>query len=66
MIAMGVAFLSNSIHDPDGNMMNRKKTPSLGNGSDGSKKKKKRRKKDRQSKKLKKEIGGALKTLQQG
>ena len=31
-----------------------------------SKKKKKRRKKDRQSKKLKKEIGGALKTLQQG
>ena len=23
MIAMGVAFLSNSIHDPDGNMMNR-------------------------------------------
>ena len=66
MIAMGVAFLSNSIHDPDGNMMNREKPPSLGNGSNGSKKKKKRRKKDRQSKKLKKEIGGALKTLQQG
>ena len=40
MIAMGVAFLSNSIHDPDGNMMNREKPPSLGNGSNGSKKRK--------------------------
>ncbi len=64
MHAMGVAFLSSSIHDPNGKL-DREQIPSLGKGNLINKKKKKKRKKvDRQSKKLKKEIGGALQTLQ--
>ena len=62
MHAMGVAFLSRTIHEPG-----RNQAAQLGEG-DGKakrKKKKKRKKVDKESKKLRKEIGGALKSLQQ-
>ena len=63
MHAMGVAFLSRSIHEPGG-----KQAAQMGEGNGkAQKKKKKKRKKvvDKESKKLRKEIGGALKSLQQ-
>ena len=62
MHAMGVAFLSRTIHEPG-----RGQGAQLGDGGGkpGKKKKKKRKKVDKESKKLRKEIGGALKSLQQ-
>jgi hypothetical protein len=64
MKTMGVAFLSNDIHDPDG-----KKTLEVIPQSEEpqkSGKPKRKKKRDPQSRRLKKELGGALKVLNEG